>query len=366
MKYSSFFVAALVAFAITSCHEKQPVKEEVKKFSISDTMAKLIEIDSVQYSFISDAITLSGEISFNENNVNKVFPRGSGQVVECKVTLGDKVTEGQVLAVIKSADVAGNYADLTSANADIAITKRQLDNAQSLYKNGIASERELNEAKQNYEKAKAAKTKIESILSINGGKNTSAGGTYNITSPISGYIVEKKVNAGNYLRADMGDNLFTISDLEDVWVYANVFEADIPKVKEGFDVDVTTLAYPDKVFKGKIDKLSEVLDPTNKAMKVRIKLVNAGGILKPQMFARVMVSNKEKTKAICVPTKALINQDGKTFVVVYRSKEDMSIAEVSVLKTVGEKTFITNGVKEGDKLIVNNELLIFQQLLDAQ
>ena len=365
MKQSVFILSVFLIVASVACHEKEPVKEEVKKFALSDTMLKMITIDSVQNCFLSTETTLSGEVSFNENNVIKVFPRNSGQVVECKVTLGDRVIEGQVLAVIKSADIAGSYADLASANADIAIATRQLKNTQNLFKNGIASEREVNEAKQNLEKAKAAQNKISSVININGGKNTNAGGTYNLTSPISGFIVEKKANTGSFIRSDMGDNLFTISDLKDVWINANVFEDDISKIKEGYDVDVNTLAYPNKTFKGRIDKLSEVLDPTTKTMKVRVKLNNPDGLLKPSMFAKVVVSNEEKEKALCLPTKALINQDGKTYVIVYRSNSDMKIAEISVIKTIGEKTFINSGAVEGDKLIVSNQLLIFQQLLDT-
>jgi len=365
MKQSVFILSVFLIVTSVACHEKEPVKEEVKKFALSDTMLRMITIDSVQNCFLSTETTLSGEVSFNENNVIKVFPRNSGQVIECKVTLGDRVSEGQVLAVVKSADIAGNYADLASANADIAIATRQLKNTQSLFKNGIASEREVNEAKQNLEKAKAAQNKISSLININGGKNTNSGGTYNLISPISGFIVEKKANTGSFIRSDMGDNLFTISDLKDVWINANVFEDDISKIKEGYDVDVNTLAYPNKTFKGRIDKLSEVLDPTTKTMKVRVKLNNPDGLLKPSMFAKVVVSNEEKDKALCLPTKALINQDGKTYVIVYRSNSDMKIAEISVIKTIGEKTFINSGVVEGDKLIVSNQLLIFQQLLDT-
>ncbi len=365
MKHTTLLIAIILFFGITSCHEKKVVQEAPKKFTLSDSMAKLITLDTVQNCFITDAITLSGEISFNENSINKVFPRSGGQVIESRVTLGDKVTKGQVLAVIRSADIAGSYADLTSANADIAITKRQMENTENLFKNGIASERELNDAKQNYEKAKAVKGKIESTLSINGGNNTKAGGTYVLTAPINGYVVEKKVNAGNFIRPDMGDYLFTISDLKDVWVYANVFEADISKIKEGYEVQVITLAYPDKIFNGEIDKISEVLDPISKAMKVRIRLENPGAMLKPEMFAKVIVSNKESKKALCIPTKALIDQDGKTFVVVYNSRDNMKIATVSILKTIGDKTYINSGIAEGDKLIVSNQLLVFQQLLDS-
>ena len=99
MKHITFIAIIFLGIGITACHEKKVVQEEVTKFAISDSMAKLITIDSVQNCFISDAITLSGEISFNENTINKVFPRSSGQVVECKVSLGDKVTQGQVPAM---------------------------------------------------------------------------------------------------------------------------------------------------------------------------------------------------------------------------------------------------------------------------
>ncbi len=362
-KFLTICISLTVLFFV-SCNDKKETKADPPKFVLSDTMAKMIKLDSVKYCFIDDAITLSGEIGFNENKVNKVFPRNSGQVIESKVTLGDKVQAGQVLAIIRSADVAGNYADLTSANADIAITKRQLDNTESLYKNGIASEREYAEAKQVYEKALAAKSKIQSLISINSGNGSNAGGSYTITSPIGGYIVEKKVNAGNFIRGDMGDNLFTISDLKDVWVIANVFEADIPKVKEGYEVQVTTLAYPDKVFRGKIDKISEILDPANKALKVRIRLDNPELLLRPEMFAKVIVSNKEDKQAVCIPTKAIITQNGKTFVVVYNSNADMKIAEINILKTVGDITYLVSGVTPGQHLITDNQLLIFQQLLN--
>ncbi len=357
-------LAGFVTVGFIACSEKKENKEGSKKFVLSDTMSKMIAIDSVSSCYIDDAISLSGEVSFNENNVNKVFPRSSGQVVECKVTLGDKVQAGQVLAVLKSADVAGNYADLSSANADINIAKRQMDNTEALYKNGIASEKEYTEAKQNYEKALSAKGKIQSIININSGNGSNAGGTYNLVSPISGYIVEKKVNTGNFIRADMGDNLFTISDLKNVWVNANVFEADIPKVKEGYRVQVTTLAYPDTKKLGTIDKISQVLDPANKTLRVRIKLENQDLLLRPAMFARVIVSNKENKKAICIPTKALISLNGKSFVVTYKSNSEMKIAEVTILKTSGDQTYLIDGVNPGEKLITQNQLLIFQQLLN--
>lgn len=336
--------------------------DDAKTFTLSDTMMHMIKVDSVKMCGVADELQLSGEVSYDENKLFKVYPRSSGQVIQSGLTLGDKVSAGQTLAVIKSADVAGNYADVSSADADIAITKRAMDNQESLYKSGIASERDYEESKEDYDKAVAAKRKITSQIEINGGRSTNASGTYILTAPSGGYLVEKNVNQGDFIRDDMGSSLFTISDLKDVWVWANVYEADINKVKEGTTVQVSTLADPDKTYTGKIDKLSEVLDPVNKALKVRVKLDNPDLALKPQMFAKVTVDNVSGEQAVCIPTSALIEQNGKVFVVVYNNRSDMKIAEVNVMKTAGNRTFINTGVSAGQQVITQNELLIFQQL----
>ena len=355
-----FSLFAVLVFA--SCEHKEVPVEKRGKFILSDTMMHMIQIDTVQNCNIADELSLSGVVSYNDNNVVKVFPRSSGQVMESKVSLGDHVTQGQTLAIVRSADIAGNYSDLSSSKADVEIAKRQMDNAESLYKNGISSEKDYNEAKQNYEKAKAAKDKAQSIITINGGGKTSSGGQYIITAPIDGYIVEKKITAGAFIRSDMGDNLFTISNLKNVWVYANVYEADISKIREGYSVKVLPLSYPDKVFIGKVDKISQVLDPLSKAMKVRINIDNADMMLKPDMFAKVIVSNEEGAKSLCLSKAALIPMEGKNYVVVFKSDSDLAVTQVNLIKTVGEKSFIADGLSEGDKVITKNQILIFNQL----
>lgn len=361
MKHTILIALIGIAFFASCEHKEQPM-EENKKFVLSDTMMHMIEIDSVRDCNLGDEISLSGQVSFNENNVIKIFPRNSGLVTASKVSLGDKVSKGQVLATVKSADIAGNYSDLKSAEADLSIAKRNMDNQESLYKGGIASQKDYQEAKENYEKALAAKNKVQSLININGGGKTSQGGEYQLTSPIDGYIVEKKVNAGSFIRPDMGDYLFTISDLKNVWVYANVYEADIPRVKQGYPVKVVTLSYPDKVFYGKIDNISQVLDPQSKALRARVALDNKDMLLKPDMFAKVIVSSQEGAQTLCIPTSALVSQDGKSYVVVFNSRTDMKIAEVSIIKTVGDKTFIGSGLSLGQMIVTKNQLLIFNQI----
>ena len=362
LKYSSYLMAATVWFYSCSSSDanKQPAKKE--KLCVSDSLAKIIHIDTAGVANIDDELKLSGEINFNDNKVVKVFPFSSGHVMEVKVSIGDKVRKGQTLAVIKSADVAGNYSDLSTTGNDVAITKKQMDNTESLYKNGIASEREYLEARENYNKAATAANKVKEMIAINGGGHTSANGTYIITSPMSGYVVEKKINSGGFIRTDNGDNLFTIGDISDVWVWANVYESDIAKVKEGYVAKVTTLAYPDSVFKGVVDKVNQILDPVTKVMKIRVRLTNPGMKLKPEMFANILIENKEGKRTVMVASDDVLSDNGKHYVIVYHDKCNLELREIVVLKSTGGKDFIASGVKEGEKLIGENQVLLFNAL----
>ncbi|NML23411.1 efflux RND transporter periplasmic adaptor subunit [Pseudoflavitalea sp. G-6-1-2] len=353
-------ISAVISFA--SCKENAPKDGDPKDVCISDSLAKMISIDTVITSRIDDQLKLSGEISFDDNKVVKVFPFSSGQVLQVNVSLGDKVAKGQTLAIIKSADVAGNYADMATAGNDIAIAKKQLDNAESLYKNGIASEREYVEAKENYNKSLAASRKIQEQIAINGGGQTSPNGTYVVKAPMSGYVVEKKIGQGSFIRSDFNDNLFTVGDISDVWVWANVYESDIAKVKEGYTAKVTTLAYPDSTFNGVVDKISQQLDPETKVMKIRVRLPNSGLLLKPEMFANILIENKQGAQAITIPRTAVISDNGKNYVIVYHGKCDLAIREVQVLRTVGNSTYLSGGAVPGELIISRNQVLLFNAL----
>jgi cobalt-zinc-cadmium efflux system membrane fusion protein len=362
MKTQLYLAGLAATLSLAACHEKKQEETASKQVCVSDSLAKMITIDTAKTTTMKDELSLSGEVSSDDNNVVKVFPFSSGQVVEVKVSLGDKVSKGQTLAIMRSADVAGNYTDLSSTNSDLAIAKRQLDQAEYLYKNGISSERDYTEAKENYNKAVAANRKVKSALSINGGGNTNESGMLTIKAPQNGYVIEKNITAGSFIRQDNNGSMFTISNMKDVWIWANVFESDISKVKVGYEAKVTTIAYPGKVFTGKVNEVSSVLDPDNKVMKIKIALPNPDLLLKPEMFTTVVISNSEKAQSVSVPAKAIVFDSSKNYVVVYNSKCDLKVREVSVIKTVDDVTYIASGLNPGDRVISKNQLLLYDAL----
>ena len=357
--HSSLMVMIVAIFSCTAKSEKQP--EGKQAYVLPDSIARTLEIDSVMKMPLMKSINLTGKVTSNEDHVVKIFPMVSGIAQDVKVALGDYVQPGQTLAIIRSAEMAGYSTDLITAEANVKVTKKSMDAAADMYKSGLLSSKDYIAAQSSYEQAEAALLKARRILSLNGG---STNGTTAIKSPIGGFVVEKFLTNNMAIRPDNTTNLFTISDLKNVWVIANVYESNIPYVKMGDSVQVTTISYPDKVFSGKVEKIMNVLDPTNKVMKVRIVLNNPDYMLKPEMYANVTVLSKAEgnTQMLCVPSRALIFDNSQYYVLVYKSNSDIQIRPVIVANAAGDKTYIQGGLQNGEKVIATNALLIYQQL----
>ncbi|MFI5193529.1 MAG: efflux RND transporter periplasmic adaptor subunit [Chitinophagales bacterium] len=353
------FVFAACSAALYSCNSKDPASDEKQGYVLPDSLLKTLEIDTVSTSKVLNTLTLTGKVDFNEDQVIKIYPAISGLVSDIRVMLGDYVKKGQTLAILKSVEMAGFSNDYTTAKSNLEIARKSLDAANDMYKSGLASQRDQLAAQEAYNQALSGLQKSQRILNLNGG---SLNGDYVVKSPIDGFVVEKQVNNNMLIRTDNATGLFTISDLKNVWVMANVYESNIANIKSGDSVEVTTLSYPGKIFRGKVDKIMNVLDPTNKVMKLRIILPNPGYLLKPEMFASVLVRNTENKRMISIPYHALIFDHSQYYVLIYKSPSDITIRPVEVMNTVGDRSFISSGLSEGEKLIGTQALLIYQEL----
>ncbi len=310
---------------------------------------------------VENELRLTGKVTYDEEKVIKVYPIVSGTVTDVKAGIGDHVEKGQVLAVIKSSEMAGIDNDVNASQSDYDIASKNFKAVEDMYKGGIASEKEYITSQKELQKAKSILDKATNISSVYGGSGKA---DYYVKAPFNGVIVDKMVNTNMQLRPDNSDILFIISDLKNVWVMANVFETDISKVQQNYEVEVTTLSYPDYVIKGKVDKIYDILDPITKVMKVRIKIENKNYKLKPGMYANVVMHYAEDIKKLAIPSKAVIFDNSKNYVIVYKSKCDMEIREINIYKLVNEKTYISSGLEPGENIIVKNNLLIYDQFTD--
>jgi cobalt-zinc-cadmium efflux system membrane fusion protein len=354
-------LALSVTLAGCSYKEAETAPKAEAGFSLSDTMLRELHIDTVRTQPVRDELTLSGQIATDGDKTVKVYPLVGGVVEQLSVELGDHVTKGQVLAVIKSGEIADLQNQSSSAGTDLDIARKNLQVAEDQYAAGLASERDVTLARKELQKASGNVGKTRKQMSVYG---VSADGTYELRAPISGFITEKNVTDHMQFNADNVGNLFTVSDLDDVWIMANVFESDISKIKEGYAADVTTLAYPDKHFTGHIDKVFNVLDPESKVMKVRVRLKNPGYLLKPEMYAQIKVENTEDQQMLAVPAKSVVFDKDRNFVMVFKDRRHVETREVKLAKTVGEVSYVQAGLHDGERIIGQNQLLVYDELND--
>lgn len=352
---------AAVVLCLTSCSPKENDNSEDTRgaYIIPDSVLKTIKIDTVKMAPLTNSLKFNGTVDFDPDKVANVFPLISGNVQNVNVELGAHVSQGQVLGVIKSAEIANYNSALVNAETNVKLNASLLEKQKEMAKSGLASQIDVTTATVNYEQAVAAKVAAQKVLSING---NSRQGEYLIKAPIDGFVVQKNITNGMAIRPDNGNNLFTISNLNEVWVNANVYEANIDKVHVGDEVDVTTITYPDQVYKGKIDQLMNTLDPTNRVMKMRVVLPNPDYKLKPQMFATVTVNEHLKREAISIPASALVFDHSQYYVVVYKSPKDVELRSVELLSSNNSTAFIKSGLSLDERVIASETILIYGAL----
>jgi membrane fusion protein, heavy metal efflux system len=358
---TSLLTLSIMLGCLWGCQPKNEAKTSTARYCLSDTLAQTVRIDTARLKPVISELKLIGKITFNEDKVVNVFPLVSGRVLELKAQLGDYVQKGQMLALLQSGDIAGIDQDLVAAESNLRIAQKNLDVTEDMYKSGLTAERDVANARQEVQKAEGELNRVRQTLKVYGAGSNNA--TYTVRAPIAGFVVAKNITENMDVRADAQAQLFTISDLDKIWVLADVYETDIEKVALGMEAKVTTVSYPDQPLYGQVDKVFNVLDPQSRVMKIRVVLPNANYRLKPEMFANVALKFDEgQSQRLAVPSNAIVFDQNKNFVVVYKDKCQIEAREVQVYRVVNGTTYLSGGLSPGELVISRSQLLVYKAL----
>lgn len=354
-RIASYLTAFVVTCFFISC-TSHPVEVAKETKAVPDSIVNHVQTARVKLEEEDDFIRLNGKVEPNETRQAKVFALVSGKIESVNVELGDFVKKGQLLAVLNSIEVAEVSNNLSLAESNVTIARKNLETTKDLYEGRLATEQEYLNADISFKKAISELNRAGQVASITGGNSSS----YMVRAPIDGFIIEKNITSNSEVRQDNNTDLFAIADLSNVWVIANVYESDMNKVHLNDAVVVKTLANPEKTYIGKINKIYNVLDPDTRTMRIRVSMDNQDHELKPEMFATVRVNIKSSGNGMAIPSRAIVMDNSKYYVVV-RSAGKLEVKKVVILKRVGDRTFIS-GLDLDEEVVTNSQVFLYQAL----
>jgi membrane fusion protein, heavy metal efflux system len=291
----------------------------------------------------------------------------AGRVTKVGPALCDRVRRGETLAEIYSPTLAEAQSRYVSGQAMLDAHDRELQRTQKLVDIGAASRQELEKIHAEHAAQTAAVQSARSQLELFGvstsalekvvpGHNVSA--TINVPAPIDGVVTERGANVG--LNADQTTKLFTVLDLSTVWVVANLYEKDFPRVRVGADAAITTSARPDLTLRGRVSYIDPQVSADTRTAKVRIEVPNLSGELRLGMYADVVVAGVSGTSAPRVPRDAVQNVGDRTAVYLANPKDPGKFVEreVRLGQTSGEQVEVVLGVQPGDIVVTTGSFFV--------
>lgn len=337
----------------------EPYRLEKKPYCLDESFLQRIEFTEPELRQVVEGIPLTGSVETNPDKVIHFVSLVGGVIANTHFSLGDRVEKGQVLVELLSTELSSLQSELKTIESQIQVSEKNLQAVQSMYDDGISSERDLMESRSELNILRAAQQKVVSHLNLYSASPEK--GVFQIKAPAAGIITSKSIAAGMQIAAE-GDPLFTISDLSEVWVLANIYATNIQNIETGMSVQIETLSYPDEVFAGKVAAISQVFDEEAKVLKARVVLQNPGLKLKPGMLVDVIALKQQNTVALSIPTQVLVFDDNRHHVVVYKSECEIEIRPVELLSKSNGICFISSGLSGGERIISRNQLLVYEKI----
>lgn len=329
-------------------------------FCLSEQLKKTTSISTVSEQPIQEQLVLSGKVEYNENDLVAIRSLLQGVVNQVSFELGDYVREGQTLALVQSAEVQEMAQQRRYYQNQVELLAKQIQSKEQLLKDGLASQPEVLALQHELQAVRIEIDKINATLKM---YRAVGGGQFQILAPKNGYIVQKNISSGQSISNDADESLFSISNLKQVWVMVNIYASNLKYIKQGDQVHVKTVAFPDRIYEGKIDKIYHVFDDNEHVIKARVVLQNEDLQLMPGLSADIII-NKENVigTAFAIPNSAKVFENNKEYIVVYQDDCTMEVRKITPIATNAAFTYVEEKFAENEKIISSNTLLLVEEL----
>lgn len=350
------------------------------KFLMEQQWLIRMKLARVEEQTVARQITATGRVVPAANKQAVIAPPVGGILAGGQIPrIGQRVAQGQTIAVLQQTATSAEQAQVRAAAASVNLENARLDadrrtaagdvesarvrfdlaqkeaaRAQRLYERKAFSERQLQAAESDLKAAKAtydaSVKRLEALtssrsLSANVG---SANSSYTVRAPLSGYVTKVNKSIGEQVAA--GEAILEISNLDTVWVEAPIFERDLNRLGGGAGATFTTAAYPGQEFRGTVVDIGAVINEATRAATVVFQVPNGGRALRIGMQANVRLDAGESVTAMMIPRSAVLDNEGKKIVYVLLSGEEFQRREVTLGDEYGDKVAVLSGLNKGERV----------------
>lgn len=356
------WILALTVLLTAGCKEQanqaQQVAGDPNLVEVSSSFAAQIKLAAVETREVSDTLRVAGRVEYDERRVARIGATVTGRVMDLTGHLGQSVQAGTELAHLHSTELGNHQLAYLKARSQVDLHSRAVERAKLLFSADVIGSAELQKRENELEVARAEQRAAADQLRVLGMspqalEQLARSGSITSLSPVvatsSGVIVERKVARGQVVQP--ADALFTIADLSQVWVTAQVPEGDAGLVKAGQDVAVDVSALGSAPLNTKLIYVSDIINPETRTVTVRTELQNKERLIKPAMLATMLIQGRAQPRLV-VPATAVVREDNEDHVFVKVSDNQFRLTRIKLAPEHGSSRVVLSGLKGQEQIVV--------------
>lgn len=291
---------------------------------LAETQLKAVKVEIIGERDFPIEKSAVGSIDFNEELLTQVFTPYQGRIVGLFAKIGDEVTKDQTLFTIDSPDLLQASSTLISAAGVLELTNRNLERTKMLYATRAVSQKDFEQATSDQQTAQGAYRAARDAVRIFGKSDADidhivserrVDPTLVVPSPISGRITARNAAPGLLVQPGNPPAPYTVADISTMWMLANVAESDSPAFHVGQEVKVSVMAYPNRVFEGRISTIASTVDPLTHRVLVRSEVDDPAHELRSGMFATFVIRTGAPVRSLAIPVDGVVREGDGTMTV---------------------------------------------------
>ena len=377
---SAFVVVVMSALlALPGCNRAgnttsaaSAIQNDPLAIEVPPALMSTISVGHPQWQEITTEQKAAARMQTDASRVARIGSPVEGRITRVVVFEGQKVHQGQVLAMLHSNSLSDTQFAFIKASSQQTLSEQAAERARQLVQLDVIGKAELQkreaEVLQNVTEVASLRAQLQGLgMSENAIRKLETtrklNSEYPIIASISGTVVERSVTVGQVVRP--ADQAFLIADLSNLWFVAEVPEEQAGSLTVGKTVFATVPALPDQVIKGRLSFVSPVVNPETRTVQARMDLPNPQGLFKPDMLASMTFENRPE-KGLTIPSTAVVREDNKDHVFVQKSNRTFLLRQVELGAEVSDHRVVLRGLTANDTIVLDGAFHLNNQRKQEQ